>query len=313
MPVSVVIPTFRRKDELQRTLKQLQACSPAPDEVIVHIDFGDEETEPMLRTKFPAVRIITSNLRQGPGGGRNKLIRMASHNTVVSLDDDSWPLAPQFFAHAKQLVESRDHVAVYACEIIEADEHTTSSRSAGNETARRVSDTKLTAGFVGCGCIYRRDAFLQINGYLPLAQAYGMEEIDVALQFMDKGFELRLAKGLQVYHDCDRGSHHSDPQINAAQIRNTALLAILRYPIGFWPRAVLQVANRITFAVRRGRFGGIMYGVLSIPGSAWKYRKHRSVLDRSTLQRFWHLRRSESNLSRSKDSTNGRSQTMAAQ
>ena len=97
----------------------------------------------------------------------------------------------------------------------------------------------------------RRDAFLVTRGYLPLHHAYGMEEADLALQFLDAGRELLYAPALRVYHDT-RLEHHASEAVNAAHIRNTALLAYLRYPIPYWALGALQVLNRVRYAAHRG-------------------------------------------------------------
>ena len=83
----------------------------------------------------------------------------------------------------------------------------------------------------------RRDAFLQTAGYLPLRYAYGMEEVDLALQLLDRGWKIMAASELRVFHDTEM-KHHSSPSVNAAQISNVGLLVFLRYPIRYWPLAV---------------------------------------------------------------------------
>ena len=288
--VSLVIPTYMRVEKLRKTLDVVKNCVPRPVEILVHVDAGDVATIPMLNSEYPSVKVIQSETRQGPGGGRNKLITAASHNTVVSLDDDSWPLDCSFFYYAKQLADSRRSVGVYACRIIEADESREALPAALDPHAVSLLTCEPASGFVGCGCIYRRDSFCEIEGYLPLQQAYGMEEVDVALQFMNRRYEVRYVADLWVYHDCDRELHHADPRINGAQIRNAALLTAIRYPFSLWPKGMLQVANRTLFSIRKGRFRGIISGLASIPFALLKYRKYRRPLKSETLRKYWELR-----------------------
>ena len=49
-----------------------------------------------------------------------------------------------------------------------------------------------------------------------------------------------------------RLEHHASEAVNAAHIRNTALLAYLRYPIPYWALGALQVLNRVRYAAQRG-------------------------------------------------------------
>ncbi|MCX7396133.1 MAG: glycosyltransferase [Planctomycetales bacterium] len=285
--VSVVIPTFRRHESLRTTLQAVGVCDPAPQEILVHIDFGDNDTELFLRREFPAVRVLRSDRTLGPGGARNRLIAAAEFECVVSLDDDSWPTNSNFFALAKQTLADHPNAGVVACDIHEKSDPKLVSHQS-NPLARECQEAFEVQSFVGCGTILRKNAFLKTKGYLPLRFAYGMEELDVSLQLLDLGYDILKRFDLQVYHDCDRDQHHADPRINAAQIRNTALLAFLRYPVRYFPLGVLQTANRVLFAVRKGRWAGIAAGVFST-STILGYFHLRAAVSVHTLSRFRRL------------------------
>ena len=91
-PVSAIIPTWKRLNHLKETLQKLDACDPAPAEIIVHVDAGDTQTAPWLRENRSDVQVLTSNQQVGPGGGRNRLMATVQQPYVASLDDDSYPL-----------------------------------------------------------------------------------------------------------------------------------------------------------------------------------------------------------------------------
>ena len=74
----------------------------------MHVDAGDDETRGALQPRFgDAVRWFSSDATQGPGGGRNRLIREARSPIVASFDDDSWPLDADYFALAAEMFQSR--------------------------------------------------------------------------------------------------------------------------------------------------------------------------------------------------------------
>jgi GT2 family glycosyltransferase len=131
-------------------------------------------------------------------------------------------------------------------------------------------------------CVIRREAFLATRGHLPLRHAYGMEEADVALQLLDAGWEILSTPALRVYHDTGL-EHHASEAVNAAHIRNTALLAYLRYPVRYWPLGMLQVLNRARYAARMGRWRGIAKGFGQIPVALWKYRRERKPVRAATI------------------------------
>src|ERR1700724_2980001 len=149
-PVSVVIPTFNRSHKLIVTIQSLLNCNPQPAEIIVHVDGGDDRTASILRSKYRSVRIIESAHRVGPGGGRNALIATASNEFVASFDDDSYPLDSDYFYTLVKYFDQYANVAVIAAVIVYEGESVSSSTIAAS----------WVADFVGCGCAYRRSAFL---------------------------------------------------------------------------------------------------------------------------------------------------------
>jgi hypothetical protein len=242
-------------------------------EILVHVDAEDNATERLIGPRFPeAVRWFRSTTTQGPGGGRNLLIRAAKTPLVASFDDDSWPLDADYFAVAAELFHAHPGAAVLSGQEVRP----------GMEAGGRDGGLRHAACYQNGACIMRRDAFLGTRGHLPLRQAYGMEEADVALQLLDAGWELLYAPALRVYHDSAL-EHHSTPAVNAAHIRNTALLAYLRYPVRYWPLGVLQVFNRARYAASMGRWRGMAAGFCQIPGALWHYRKERKSVRAATI------------------------------
>jgi GT2 family glycosyltransferase len=273
IPVSVVIPTWKRTSQLIPTIGRIMECDPSPDEILVHVDAGDGDSAKALRAAYPgSVVVIESKSTQGPGGGRNLLISKARNPYFASFDDDSWPVHGDYFMKATRLLDSLPSVAVVTATI----HYGRKIPRDNNDSVRKVSS------FEGCGHVGRCQSFREIPGYLPLRHAYGMEEADVALQLMDRGWEIRKAGSLRVYHDTEL-SHHSSPAINAAQITNTALRAYLRYPVRYWPYGALQVLNRVKYSLQSGRYRGIFSGLLAIPGQCRHYRGRRSALKASTI------------------------------
>lgn len=278
--LSLVIPTFRRVGRLAETIQRVGTCVPGPAEVIVHVDAGDEETAPMLAELFPDVRVLISDVRLGPGGARNRLVAAARHDVVVSLDDDSYPIDGDFFATVTKAFEAHPQAGALAMVIVHE----------GEETPARGSGARTVADFVGCGCAYRRPAFLATSGYLPLHLAYGMEESDLALQLVDAGWEIVHRDDLRVRHVTNR-SHQTASPVVAAHIQNTALVAFLRYPLRHASLGVAQFANRVLYSVRQGHFAGVLRGIGQTPTTLMRYRMHRRPVRADTVTALRTLRR----------------------
>jgi GT2 family glycosyltransferase len=146
------------------------------------------------------------------------------------------------------------------------------------------------ADFSGGACVYRREHFFQTGGYVPLAMAYGMEEVDIAVRLHAAGRRVLLTPWLRVYHDTDL-AHHADPAVTAASVSNAMLLTYLRYPISCWGVGAAQTAHRIWWCVTHGRHRGVLAGVLQGPGAARLHRQQRSPVPASAVRSFLQLRR----------------------
>jgi GT2 family glycosyltransferase len=97
---SVVISTINRPAFLRETLRSLEACAPAPDEVIV-VDADPNESARALVDQFQNERLpAVSYVHTKPGltAQRNRGIDESSGDVVVFLDDDV-ELEPSLFAH----------------------------------------------------------------------------------------------------------------------------------------------------------------------------------------------------------------------
>ena len=115
--LSVIIPTFNRKDSLQKTLDGLarQTYPLSQFEVIVVSDGSTDGTEALLEqcTGAPYALRPVYQANGGPARARNNGIKNASGEVVVFLDDDVEP-APDFLAvHAAHHV-SEDRAVVIA-------------------------------------------------------------------------------------------------------------------------------------------------------------------------------------------------------
>ncbi|MEM9275907.1 MAG: glycosyltransferase [Cyanobacteria bacterium P01_F01_bin.143] len=279
-PVSVVIPTFNRSNILVNTLKQILKCDPLPDEIIVHIDGNDIQSENIVRDNFKNVKIIKSDQNIGPGGGRNRLITIAKNEIVASFDDDSYPYDFDYFGRLIKIFNSYPEASIIATAIYDQN----------RPIQEAIKKASWTASFVGCGCAYKKSDFLKTDGYLKLPLAYGAEESDLAIQLYAKGRKILQTEWLRVYHNTSY-NHHKNTNINAASIANIALLAFIRYPWFIWGKTLLQIGNRIIYAIRNKRYSGILLGLSYIPQQMWLYRNYRDPTSLSVIKQYFQLRK----------------------
>ena len=280
MRVSAIVPAYRRARQTLATVAKLHECSPAPDEILVHVDAEGEQCRVAIEREFPRVRLLLGSAPAGPGGARNQLIAAARNEFVASFDDDSYPLDHDYFGRVQEVFKRFPAAAVLSAAIMHR----------GERAPDENGCFRWTADFIGCGCAYRRSAFLQTSGYVPLPLAYGMEEVDLSIRLHAKGMRILHAPWLRVYHDTDL-SRHADRRVTAASIANLALLAYLRYPAVLWPAGVAQCLSRVGWLVRNGRISGILDGIAMIPAHLKAYARFRQLVDVHSIRSYLALRR----------------------
>jgi len=279
--ISAIVTAYERVDQTLATLQILQSCSPAPDEILVHVDANQIACENTIRNAFPEVRVLRSEKQVGPGGGRNKLAAAARGEFIASFDDDSYPIDSDYFARARQVLEKFPEASLVCAALYHA----------GESIGLDERNAQWTADFSGGACIFRRQAFLDAGGYVPLPVAYGMEEVDLAIRLHSQGGRILTTPWLRVFHNTDL-KRHGDPKVTAGSIANLALLAYLRYPVSLWGIGVGQCANRLLWLVRQGRLRGILKGVAMIPALLGANRSYRLPVSKQVVRSYLALRRS---------------------
>ena len=278
--ISAMVTAYERIDQTLATLRVIQSCVPKPDEILVHVDGDQVKCAQAIRKEFPDVRVLPSREQVGPGGGRNKLMDTAQYDFVASFDDDSYPIDSDYFARALEVFERFPEVSVVCAALY----HT------GEPIELDDRSAQWTADFSGGACIYRRSAFLDAGGYVPLPVAYGMEEVDLALRLHSNGGKILSSRWLRVFHNTDL-KRHADPRVTAGSIANLALLAYLRYPASLWVIGAGQCVKRLVWLLRHGRRRGIVKGLTMIPAHLRANQRYRLPLSRRAVRSYLALRR----------------------
>lgn len=278
--ITAIVTAYRRRDQALATLQAIERCVPRPAEILVHVDGNETACADAIRAAHPAVRVLLSESHVGPGGGRNRMIDAAAHPLVASFDDDSYPIDTDYFARVAEVFARVPAASVVGAHVY----HQHQSIAPDAKTAEWVAD------FSGGACAYRREHFLATGGYVPLATAYGMEEVDLALRLHAQGRRVLQTRWLRVFHDTDL-ARHADPEVTAASVANIALLTYLRYPVRLWIVGVGQWLNRIQWLLGHGRRRGVMRGIASIPATVRRHRAARRLVPAAAVRSYLRLRR----------------------
>jgi GT2 family glycosyltransferase len=240
--VTTVVMTRNRWPDLRRTL-------PRHDRPVIVVDNGSRDGTPALvRTHFPDVDVVAAGHNLG-ATARNLGVSRASTPYVAFADDDSW-WEPGALARAAGALDAHPRLAVVAGRVVvEPDQQPDPICRLMEQSplARRRDGLPGPAvrGFLACGAVVRRDAFLAAGGFDDVVFFMGEEE-RLALDLVACGWGLAYVDSVVAHH---HPSPVRDPeQREVRRRRNELLTAVQRRP---WP----VVAGEVTDQLRSGRTG----------------------------------------------------------
>jgi GT2 family glycosyltransferase len=239
--VTVVVATMNRLRALQRSLPR----HPGP---VILVDNGSTDgTVGFVRRHFPRVRVIEAGRNLG-APARNLGVQLAETPYVAFADDDSW-WADGSLERAAGLFDAHPRLAVLGARVLvgareRLDPVSEEMRRSPLGTAGDLPGPSVL-GFLACGAVVRREAFLEAGGFDDVIFFFGEEE-RLAVDLAAKGWGLAYVDDVVAHH------HPTPPRDPAARqslaVRNAVLTAVLRRP---WR----VVARRSLDAVRRGPAG----------------------------------------------------------
>lgn len=239
--VTVVVMTRDRWSDLQGSLPRHEAP-------VVLVDNGSSDGTPeLVRRHFPHVDVVELGTNHG-SVARNIGVRRARTPYVAFADDDSW-WAPGALEQAADLLDAHPRLAVLAGRVlVGADEQP-------DPICALMADSPLpraddlpgpsVLGFLACGAVVRRDAYLAGGGFDDLIFFMGEEE-RLALDLTVLGWGLAYVDSVVAHHHPSPVRDSLDRQARAA--RNRLLTMILRRP---WPVVLAAVVDDL----RAGRAG----------------------------------------------------------
>lgn len=265
--VAVVVITRDRAGELLHTLAGLEALPERPEVVVV--DNGSRDGTPeRVAARFPGVHLLAQDRDRG-AAGRTAGVLAVSAPYVAFCDDDSW-WEPGSLARAADLLDAHPDVALLAARVTLPGgvvEPTCAAMAASPLRGRDGLPGPRVLGFVACGAVVRRRAYLGVGGFEP-GWGVGGEEQPLAAALADRGWELCYAGELTAHH---RPSARRDPAARrAGETRNDLWFAWLRRPPGAAVRATVAELRRAGSDARRWR--GALAAARGLP---WVLRARR--------------------------------------
>jgi GT2 family glycosyltransferase len=242
--VSIIITTRNRVEELRRTWSVLEDLSPAPLEIIVTADGCSDGSVDFVRTQMPAARLIVHESSRGSIASRDRMIREAKGDIVLSLDDDSHPEQRDCLARIVAQFEQRPRLAVLhfpQC----TDEYPQTLPSF------EFGSPRVTRSFSNAGAALCRATYLRLGGFEPLF-FHAYEEPDYALRCVAAGAEVFYDPSVTIRHHYS-GTERNEMRTHQNHARNEFWSTLLRAPFPHvLPLAAYRAFSQLRYAFSRG-------------------------------------------------------------
>ncbi|WP_338860503.1 glycosyltransferase family 2 protein [Mycetohabitans rhizoxinica] len=268
--ITVIVLTYRRRDELARTLTHLTALPERVPIIVVDNDSRDG-TAQWVAQRFAHVTLI-----QAPGNlgaaGRNLGAAAARTRYIAFCDDDTW-WEPGSLSLAADLLDAYPQVGSLTARVLVGPQRCEDPVCELMRTSPIVPPCALPGppilGLLAGATAFRTDAFLAAGGYHPRL-FIGGEEAVLALDLASAGWSLVYVPQLTV-------CHYPSPVRDAGRrrsllARNAVWAAWLRLPAGAALQRTLQLAPRVW---REG--GGVTGWWQTLRGLRWVFSERRVI------------------------------------
>jgi GT2 family glycosyltransferase len=244
MRVSVMVPTHNRVRELRRTLGMVHALSPAAMEVLVTADGCNDGTVEMIKHEFPHTRLRVNARPVGSVAARDWMMRHATSDLVLALDDDSYPEQRDCIARIVPLFEKHPELAVV---------HFPQRTDEYPDTLiqRDFGQPSLRGSFANSGAVIRRAHYQRLEGFE--AKFFHMyEEPDFALQCIAAGYEVLFTPTVTIRHHYSPEAR-SEMRNHRQHSRNELWSTLRRCPLPYvFGVLAWRVVSQFRYACMRG-------------------------------------------------------------
>lgn len=301
LTVTVVIPTFNRRDRLHRVLDALgrQADVPAFETVVVSDGSIDATDEYLAGADVPIPVVARRQANQGPAVARNHGVEVASGSLIVFLDDDVVPTPGFLAAHLAAHRRLGDRAVVIG-PMLDPPDHEMSMWVRWEQAMLSKQYRAMEAGewnptarqFYTGNASVRREHILAVDGFDP--EFRRAEDVELAFRLDGLGLVFAFEPAAAGLHYAERSldswlatgrAYGRNDVVFATERGQTWILEVAARELDErrWPvRAVVRVAVGRPYAERIAE-----QGLLAAAHVADRFRRHG--FSAAALSGIWNL------------------------
>jgi len=236
--VTVVVATRNRRDRLLQTLDGLAALPEAPPVIVVDNGSSDGSADAVrsLQHERPGLELVALPENRG-APARTVGVERARTSYVAFTDDDSgW--MPGALARAAAHLDAHPHVGLLAATVLIGGGSAGDRQRRPDPVSMAMAVSPLASsrplpgppvlGFMACGAVVRRVAYLQVGGFSPVLFFVGEERL-LAFDLVASGWDVAYAPDVEAVHQ--PGRRGDDPARQALALRNDLLVEWMRRPL----------------------------------------------------------------------------------
>jgi len=291
MEASILIVSKNRKEALSKTLKILEGyIDSKKHEIRVFLD-GCTDDSDTLKHHFKRVHWRSSGKSLGASKARNILYKEAKGTILYGFDDDAHPLQSDFIKISESLFRENPSSGILGFKEIkgtfETDAHIP-------QKLLIAKPEFLVNDFIGCGFAIQKKVYDDTRGFPTWIDIYG-EEVCVAMEVLDMGYNILFTHKIQVNHRVDREQRKlagANYFRFGKQLKNTAYFYMVYYPFPLLLKKIIRLyfLNFKKYALKDRKFFQQFWNAFFVAAlSTGKVLKERQPVKKATLENFNNL------------------------
>lgn len=290
--ISVVIPSFKRKESLAQLLDDLKVQEGVSYEVIVVDDKSPDDTLQYTRSNYPWVISLVNEVNSGPTVSRNYGIREAKGELLVGIDSDVRVPDKHFLKKIQDSFEQNKPLTGISIRILEGDGTTDDAPRWWHPLPIEKYNSKRfeTNYFSGTSFAFRTKE-LKTAGMFPAILFQFYEEVEVCYRIIDNGGRIVYDPDISVLHfpgprpDRDKKRYYYN-------LRNQILMSVACFP--FWYSLKFLIPRFSYYLIKTTLTGDLPIFLKAIRDAkriSKQRLKERKVLKPDTLKKMKAMRR----------------------
>jgi len=288
--LSIIIPSFNRRDQILILLRDIYAQELIDFEVIVVDDNSCDESVKTIAHTFKQTKILVNTTNCGPATSRNRGVRAAKGEFIIGIDSDVTIPNRNLFAQIVDTFNAEPQIACLALRILgpngDADDV---DRWCHPFPICQASGSRLTTYFSGTGFAMRRESMLRA-GLFPELFYMHHEEVELGYRLLDQGDSILYCANLSINHHVAVNATRSYVE-SYYHPRNQILLVVHSFP---WLKGLLHLLPRTIYqmglAVKNRTLNDYLNALVSASLNLGNVLAIRKPLKRSTFETIANLK-----------------------